>query len=469
MKKIITGILFVGFLLSGNFLFAESSKSFSCDRFLSAKLSLGSINEDVVWLQKILNIDSDTSLPTSGLGAKGNETNYFGRNTHLSVIKFQEKYRGEILDPLKLSTSGGFVGVLTRNKLIAICNANYFGGNGASQDSKEEMRLYVESTEQPAHASVLSGAGGVPFLKFKVRTGSSDAVITGIGVELVGPVDRNAFESVAIVDEDGNEVGEESPLGIDRKIKFKTDLHLNLGESKELLVLGNMSEDLEAYNGQLPTFGLVSIEANLPVSANLPILGAKQVINSSLAIGGAESSLSQYDPGTNRQRHINDTRIIFSGIRLTANSKEDLKLVSISWSQNGTADDNDLSNVVTYVDDQTFETELSGRSYESSFGEGIIIKKGHSVDIYIKGGVLPSGANRTVKFDLDESGDISLEGIQYGYGVGVSASGNTSVSGNSSFITSDGTPEGEEGNPFFSGSVVTINPGTVGSVGRSGN
>lgn len=83
-------------------------------------LKQGDSNVDVMELQKILNLDSLTSIAVSGSGSKGNETSYFGNLTRLAVVRFQEKYRNEILIPNGLSAGTGFVGTATRLKLNAL-------------------------------------------------------------------------------------------------------------------------------------------------------------------------------------------------------------------------------------------------------------------------------------------------------------------------------------------------------------
>lgn len=83
----------------------------------SYDLKLGSRGEAVLRLQQILNSDPETLVSLEGPGSKGGETDYFGPATHSAVIRFQEKYRGEILLSVGLSRGTGFVGSLTRAKL----------------------------------------------------------------------------------------------------------------------------------------------------------------------------------------------------------------------------------------------------------------------------------------------------------------------------------------------------------------
>ncbi len=55
-------------------------------------LSPGATHSDVKRLQQLLNSDPDTRIADAGVGAPGNETEYFGSLTTKAIQKFQLKY-----------------------------------------------------------------------------------------------------------------------------------------------------------------------------------------------------------------------------------------------------------------------------------------------------------------------------------------------------------------------------------------
>ena len=88
----------------------------------SRTLKIGMSGEDVRILQQILNRNVDTKVTYSGIGSSGQESTYFGSLTQSAVIRFQEKYRQQILQPNGLLSGTGVVGPSTRNVLSSIQN-----------------------------------------------------------------------------------------------------------------------------------------------------------------------------------------------------------------------------------------------------------------------------------------------------------------------------------------------------------
>ncbi|MEI7513066.1 MAG: hypothetical protein WCJ74_00395 [bacterium] len=107
-------------------------------------LKQGDFNNDVLELQKILNLDTETAVSFSGAGSKGNETNYFGNLTRRAVVRFQEKYRSEILISNRLNAGTGFVGPSTRLKL----NASPLISETTSQTKTNISPIVIDKTQQ---------------------------------------------------------------------------------------------------------------------------------------------------------------------------------------------------------------------------------------------------------------------------------------------------------------------------------
>ena len=445
-------------------------------------IKIGSEGEEVLKLQQFLNSFPDTVVALSGVGSLGNESTSYGLRTAKAVVKFQEKYAADTLVPVGLTKGSGFVGTLTRAKLNALCASV----GSSSVDMKTEARtsvtvassttavvsvnqedvLTITALEQPASTLAPAGAGWVPFTNITLTAGSRDVTVKNITVERVGFGADGAFDTIALIDEESNQIGEERSFRSDHKVDVGEPLTIPAGTSKTVTVVANMVSNLSSFGGQMPVLQVVAVNTSTRVVGTLPVKGTAQTVNSTLVIGGATATLSSFDPAVALTRYINDKAVRFSGIRLTANSKEDLTLYSIIWDQTGSAGNTDVANVATVVDGTSYPTTVSKKTFTSNFNPAIVIRKGYSVDVYVQGDLLPSAVNRTVEFDIRKSGNIAILGNSYGYYVLILPDGNTAVSGNSVFLTSDGTTSGSEKRPFFSGSIVTVSGGTFTTIGK---
>jgi len=99
----------------------KNAKASSCSAVFDRNLSKGMTHQEVLALQKLLNLSSFTQVAQSGAGSPNNETTHFGDATKNAVVNFQNIFSDEILAPASLTAGNGFVGAGTRAELNALC------------------------------------------------------------------------------------------------------------------------------------------------------------------------------------------------------------------------------------------------------------------------------------------------------------------------------------------------------------
>ncbi|HVV38707.1 MAG TPA: peptidoglycan-binding domain-containing protein [Candidatus Paceibacterota bacterium] len=425
---------------------------------LSRSLQQGSTGADVKALQVFLNAKAATQVASSGAGSPGLESTYFGPATKAAVIKFQTLNN---VDPI------GIVGPATRAAIAAVC-----GGTSSNPGTPSGPGLSVSAAAQPANSLAVESASRVPFTTFTLTNNSSMAVtINSVTVQRVGFANDSVFSGIVLLDQTGAQIGVSSTLNSNHQANIGSSFMLNPGQSMTYTVAGNMASNLDNYSGQIAQLQVVAINSSAAVNGSLPITGASQTINSSLAIGTATLSISSYDPANASTKNIGDTGVNFSGVRVQAGSAEDVRVMSIRWRMNGSVSSSDLANLMTYVNGTSYPVVAStdGRYLTSVFPGGVLVQKGYSADVYLKGDIAGSNASgRVAAFDIDKASDIYVVGQTYGYGIIPTANSwdrSTPSTGTyrSGFVGS-GTVSGgtyAAGQPFFQGSTVTIQGGTV--------
>lgn len=423
--------VFAGSSLAALLMPGVAAAAAPCPYVWHSTLKTGSRGADVSALQVLLGVDA---------------AGVFGPKTAVAVRQFQ---KGHSLQQT------GATGPLTRAQLNVMCMTNVSAALPSEVPTVDSDHLAIAAASQPVVSIAPAGALYVPFTRVTLTAGSADVTVRSITVERAGFGHDAMFDYLSLLDEDGSEITY-GYLHADHRSKFDRDTFtVPAHTSKTVTIAGNMTADLTEYDGQMPILRVVAIDASSPVSGPLPVSGSAQTANASLVIGTASAILSSYDPGADSSRTIFDSSVRFSGVRVSADSREDLKLTSVSWQQRGTAGASDITNVQTVVNGVSYPTEFDGTYYTSSIPD-LIIQKGMSADLYVTADVLPGAANRTIRFNINYPSDIVLYGTTYGFGIAPYAAGNTATDGSSVFLTDDGTTDGNALTPFFQGSVATV-------------
>lgn len=471
----------------------QGGSSMSTGYTFSSNLTMGSSGTDVMNLQKVLNMSSDTQVASSGAGSPGNESSYFGTLTKNAVIKFQKKEG--------ISPAVGYVGPMTRAKLNSMSSSSSSSSSTSTSSSSTTSTktsvpgctstsgfspttgqscagavtsttttapagtgLTVSSPVQPAVSIAPFTASRVPFTKVTLTAGSDgDVTVNSLTIQRTGLANDAVFSSIVLLDENGLQIGTSKTFNSNHQTTLGDPFVISKGTSRVFTIAGNMETTAGGYGGQVASLTVVGVNTSATVSGSLPIVGAGQTINETLTLGTATLYVSQFDPASNLTKNIGDTAVKFSGIKITSGSTEDVTLWSVRWNQTGSAGSADLANIVTIVDGTTYPTIISadGKYYTTLFPNGIVIQKGFSKDMYVQGDIVgAASANRTIEFDLYNASDLYLSGNTYNFGIlgSANATGTLTSTARSKFTTST---------PFYGGSTVTISAGTATTIGKS--
>ena len=83
-----------------------------------SRMDVGSKGKEVTELQKCL---ANQDIVGSDIYPDGEASGYFGKKTKAAVIRFQEEYKQDVLEPYGLARGTGVVGKSTRKKLNELC------------------------------------------------------------------------------------------------------------------------------------------------------------------------------------------------------------------------------------------------------------------------------------------------------------------------------------------------------------
>jgi hypothetical protein len=400
LKRVTAVAMAIAFVLSA---FAVTSASAAtCNFTLSHKL--GQTGGEIKSIQQFLNANG-FPVSTSGVGSAGMETMSFGGKTKAAVMAFQAA-KG-------VTPVSGFWGPLTRATANASC------GTGpvvvVPGTTPAAGNAVVAAAAQPGNSLAPLNANRVPFTKFTVTAGATPVTLNSVVVERGGLATDSSFAGIILLDDMGNQVGFDKTLNSNHQATIGAPTVIPAGSTKAFTVAANMASVVGS--GQVAVFSVVAVNATGTVSGSLPITGAQHTINSTLTIGDMTLAQGSQNPGAANKK-VGDVGYIFSGVKVTAGSTEDIRVQSIRFYQNGTASASDLGNVKINVDGTDFAAVVSadGKYYSASIAPGIVITKGNSKEAFVKADIL-SGSGRTVQFSVYDETDIFATGELYGYGV----------------------------------------------------
>jgi len=450
---------------------SSSSSAAKCS--FTRSLAMKSKGDDVKCLQSYL-------MSTGDYTYSGGATGFFGSVTKAAVMAWQKAN--------SVSPASGYFGPISQAKYSAVvvvvipppaskpqcsdgidndgdgkidypADPDCTGANDTTESAVPTgTGLTVMAGDQPAATLAVQNAIHVPFTTFKLSASADgDVKVGSITVERTGLANDAVFSGIKLLDENMMPITSVAKtLNSTHQAVLTDNFIVPKGTTHTYYLAGNMASSLTSYAGQVAYLSLVAVTpvGGATVTGSLPIAGAGHTINATLSVGSATLAKGTMDPNTSITKAVGTTAYIFSSIKATAGSAEDMMVKSIRWNQSGSAAQTDLGNVTIVLGTTEYPAVVSsdGKYYSATFGAGVLVKKGEAIETYVKADVL-SGSNRTIDFDLYRYDDFVFQGATFKYSVQPSTSESLGSSSNDSKFYST--------NPVYDASRVTIGTGTL--------
>ena len=396
-------------------------------------LLVGSTGSDVKCLQTILNANAATTVATTGAGAPGHETTYFGPAT-LRAVKAWQVAAG--------FTPANQVGPMSRAKLNT-----WLGGTSSTTTTTTTTTGTTTgsvsaqlASDNPASAAIVGGQAQASLLNINL-TGTG--TVTSVTLQRTGISDSSLFTAVYLYD---------GATRITSGYSFNTNSTLTMN-GLNIAVNGSHEISVKAdVLGGVNACGTGSSVTNCESNAAISLVGfavngtpsSANVMGNTMSVASgnlATSNLLTYSPGTPTVTAGSVNQTLWS--RNITVSPRAVLLSGLTVKMVGSAPSNALANVGLFVDGTQVKTAAINSNLQFVFDASsspITLTTGTHL-MEVRGDVV-AGSSRNFYLSLEQGSDIAIKDSQLGVYVTTTNVLGTATNVNGDTITINGTTGG---------------------------
>ena len=359
-------------------------------------VGLGARGADIMDLQKILNLSSQTQVSLSGAGSPGLETQLFGPATRAAVRKFQA---------LHGVPTTGFVGPLTRGYLNMVCTtASNNNNNNPVVVTPVTGPVSVAAAPVQPNAVLIAGQSNANLGEF-VFTGNG--TISSIEFMRIGASSNNAISNVYLY-EGATRLTDASSILTTGAIRFNVPMTVN--GSRRISVRGDVALGMGsqvvgvALTG-MTLSGSTTATPVVGVSSGLQTIANAELATANFTTTGESPADATINAGSMNQNLWSNSLNV--GLRA-------VKLKGFSVKMIGSAPTNSLANVGLFVNGSRVASatgaDANGRFVFDMMMNPVNLTTGAHL-IEVRADVV-GGANRNFYMVLEQATDIMVEDSQ---------------------------------------------------------
>ena len=376
----------------------------NCAYTFTTNMKRGTRSQQVMDLQKVLNMYPQTTVALSGAGSMGKETMLYGAATAKAVAKFQELHAADTLAPIGAKKGTGNVFSLTRAVLNQICTGSTSTTTGTTTPTTSGNVSVSLAANQPSTVLV----AGQATARLADFTFTGNGTVNALQLMRTGVSSNDTLKNVYLFDKGMRIAGPSSP-NTNGTITFSSASGLFTVSGMRTLTV--RSDIAPATNGQSIGVNVTGFTVAGGTMATLNVAGvqlpvaAVNLLTADFPTGNSISpSVTAINAGTMNQTIW--TRSLNIGTRAG-------KLHGITVKMIGSAPMNSITNVKLVVDGVQAATgmvDASGFVYFDTSANPVNLTTGsHLLEVRAD---IVSGANRNFYISMEQSSDLRIEDTQ---------------------------------------------------------